>query len=276
MRFTLRDLLAFMFIVALVALSWNAYRAQQVVHASRIQAEVDLAERTVALAELRRATGRASQQIDWYVARAEVAQRAIEHFAILQEKYGVLTAGGADQIVLRMLPSLPTEAFPDDHWCVRVVVPSAHRMFLKFGVAHDVGLWESVEDDSWLRESGFDLTGPYEVELTAGQHDIAVTSRKTGKEKWQQFHVTLDSQPLLLTTFQRANVSGASGEWASASDQREVAVEGPCPLRQTHVRQGDMPPTTFRLWLEATASHFEVFPANGSTSIGLGGAKNDD
>lgn len=219
MRFSVRDILALTFIAALVAMTLSSARQKRIAAEENLETMRELRQQEFILAQLRVDTRYTHAKVDWLQAKANFTRSAIEQFSALQEKYGTIKSRGADTASIRSIPMLVDEEYDGSNWRMRLLVPAGREVFLKFGVSSHYRNWAPSEKSEPLTDSALVLSGPFEMQLAEGVHDIDVASRVVPEGSLRKHRVSVDQQPVLITTTQ-AEWEASGSSWPSAREKQ--------------------------------------------------------
>ena len=265
MQFTVRDVLVLTFIAALVALSVGAYNRYQSKLLEMARTEQALLTAQTELEFAQQQADQARYLIDLVNTQIDAWQRAVDHFPVLQNKYGGVEPRGGEIVSTRPIPVIVDSEFDGGTPLrLRIAIPEGHSMFLKYGVANrSVNLRSKYAPDYWARDSLFDQTGPFETKIESGVHDFEVASRSIENNR-KQFRVSVDGKPILVTTFQVDDTSGYSSASQGGDKQHDgYTVDDLVPIGRYKLTDRRVSPAEahwFRLWLDPRPSGFDAFP----------------
>lgn len=272
MRFSIRALLAFTFLVGLALLAWRTLtdvRRNQA-RAEMLRDEIKSLEVRVRLDDpkLHQSMGHIS---DEYESLHAMSKRGLAHFDALREKYSTIEPRNGKQVFsLRGIPSLHAEPGPAPV-VFRMIVPEERPVWLKFGI-HMVD--QSVhssrtpdETDDLLTDTPFDDSGPFEIRLPAGDQMLTIVTGSAG-EGSLPVEILLDDRVLVRTKFVSPDVSGSDYGHISAPSQIDFGPRRDLPwLLTTHMNLKPTPAGSrrrkthaFAIWLSDKPSDFASFP----------------
>lgn len=262
MTFSIRELLALGFVVALSFLTFRTFvdTSQQRARLTQLQVEVQTLEAELLF------SGPISQIEDEFAPLHTSSERAVEHFPQLREKYSTIQPRGPGVMSVRSIPN-----FDSDRIQYRIIVPEGRSVWLKFGV-HMVSTTtsssrESDKEDDLLTASPFEHNGPFEIELSPGDHTLTVTTDEVDAGVLP-VTVDWDDETLLQTDFVSTDVSGKGGPRISAKKQIDYPSNRQLPWLLTvdmdlrDPSTGNRPTQThaFSIWLSDHSSEFTEFP----------------
>lgn len=268
MRFSIRTVLGLTFLAALGALAWNTMQHAQrnQAHAQQLRSETQTLEALLHRRDPARHQARL-HELDQYEALRAMRAKAIRQFGRLREKYGVVEPRGPDVLSMRNLPSLAADGGPSPV-VFRLSVPSSRRIFLKAGV-HASRAYASTsseaDDLDFLTESAYQLSGPFEMLLPAGDHTLSI-ARGAIQAGAQRLRITLDDEVLLETAFVADQLTGGGSSSISAPVQIDYEAGQPLPLLVSlknsieHKASTAADTPEFSVWLSGQSSGFSEFP----------------
>lgn len=270
LRFTIRELLALTFVAALGVMAFTSMRQPAIARQELMRLQADLKNYEANLNFFRIQPQFIEQEIDWLGAKAAAFRSAADHISTLQEKYEALEQGDSDTVSFRSVPSIVEEDFQRDSWRVRVLVPDAAEVFLKCGVAPEQNLWSDPEQVAWQQESALDNSGPYEIKLPSGFHDIEVAHSDPKEGEQQRFKIMIDNIAVLVTTFRQPDVSFRSYAGPSAQEPIQFPIGTVQTLGQWEfgLRESGSGSSMLCLWLDGASSGFDSFPVQEEHSEG--------
>jgi hypothetical protein len=271
LRFSIRAMLALMFLVSLGMLVWRASEdaRRSVARLAQLQSEIKFVEARLRLDQpvLHQAILHTHEEFQPFDA---MRQRSIEHFDLLRRKYSSMEPKGTDVFSLREIPSLQTDTRPAPV-IFRLLVPEQRTVWLKFGV-HLVeqsvhSSTDKLDGRDLLTDSPFNVSGPFETRLQPGDHTLTVAVGLAAEGSLPVV-ITLDDEVLLRSSFVSAEVTGTSSSRISAPSQLDFGPQRNLPsLLSTHMNlrtpaSGKAPAKThgFSMWLSDRASSFTNFP----------------
>jgi hypothetical protein len=271
MRFSIREMLAFTFLVALALLAAricvDAMRDGE--RLTRLQNETMMLQIGLRTDQpsLHQALLHTQDEIESLRAMRE---RAIEHFPVILQKYSTIEPRGADVLSIRSIPTLRVADEPSPT-IFRLLIPEARPVWLKFGIhltKRGVSSSRSSEtEDDLLTTSPFTETGPFEMQLPAGDLmlDVTIASVEEGR---LPVVVTLNNEVLLHSEFVSGHVTGWGGGSIGAQTQLDFDRRQKVPWLVTYDMgldtrqfQGDgSMDHAFSVWLSDHSSNFANFP----------------
>jgi len=272
MRFSIREMLALISLVALGMLAWRTSEDARRDRArlAELRNEIKSLEARVWLDRpaLHRAILRTHEEFESLHAMRE---RSIEHFDLLRQKYSTMEPPPeADVLSIRGIPSLQTDTGPAPV-IFRLLVPQERPVWLKFGVhkvQRSVHSSRTSDDDSdLLTDSPFNASGPFEVRLPAGDHVLRIATG-SAQEGSLPLVITLNDEVLLRSAFLSADVTGAGSSYISAPSQINFGPRRPLPWLLTTIMNRRDPTSRkahdtthgFSVWLSDRSSSFTSFP----------------
>ncbi|MCA9145688.1 MAG: hypothetical protein H6821_09795 [Planctomycetaceae bacterium] len=271
MKFSLRTLFAFTFLVALALLAWRMFQDSRR-DESRLQllnAEIKSLEARVRLDDpaIHRVI---LSKVDELEPLHAMRERAVTHFDVLQEKYSGVEERGSDVLSIRGLPALRRHDEPV-RVLFRMIVPRQRSVWLKFGV-HQVernvnSSRGSDQEDDLLSESPFDVSGPFEMQLQPGDQTLSVFAGEA-KDGSLPVEIALNDKLLFRSCFESPDVTGTGLIHISAPSQIDFDSRRDLPwLLSTNINVESEGPDTerelayaFSIWLSDHSSDFKGFP----------------
>lgn len=262
LRFTIRDLLALTFVAALGVMVFTSMRQRNLAQQELMSLESQLQGYQSMLYVLQIQTRFAESELAWLEAKAVALQSVSGHIANLQEKYATLEETDPGTVSVRSVPTMVDEDYQGGSWRMRVLVPEQGEVFLKCGVApeqYGMGVPGNV---AWQQKSALDYSGPYEIKLPPGLHDIDVARGVKGQNEIEGFKLSIDYEPVLITTFRKPGVSTLSRSALSADKPYRFPVGSVQDLVQWNFGTGQQGSTRSMLyiWLDGVSSRFDSFP----------------
>ena len=271
MRFSIREMLALMFLVSLGMLAWRTSEdaIRDKARLAQLQAEIKSLEARLRLDQpaLQQAIMREHEEFQPIHAMRE---RSVRHFDQLRQKYSTLEPPGGDVFSIRGIPSLKTDTGPAPV-IFRMFVPEKRTIWLKFGVhmvKHSVHSTRTPDDvHDLLTVSPFKDSGPFEIQLPSGDQTLRIATGHAA-DGFLPLIMTLDDKVLLRTSFVAADVAGMGSSHISAPSQIDFDPQRDLPSLLTgHMSlrtpaSGIEPVNThaFWVWLSDRASNFARFP----------------
>jgi hypothetical protein len=271
MRFSIRELLC---VAVLAALGMLAYRNHQ--EAEQAQVKLTLLQNEIQALEasLRQDNPALHQAIlrsmDESKSLQDARQRAIDHFALIRQKYSGIEPRGADVLSLSGVPMLPPGNGPAPI-SFRMRVPEQRAIWLKYGVHPTKRNTQSgrgpEQESDLLTQSPFEDSGPFEMSLPPGDQILVVTMG-AAEDGSLPLAITLDDQLLLRSTFVAPEVTGAG--WSSISGRQQIDFDLnralPSLMTVNMSLRSDKTADTatkqcgFSMWLSDHSSDFAEFP----------------
>lgn len=271
MKFSIRTLLAFTFLVALALLTWRTFEdaRRDEARAQRLQAEIKLLE----------ARGRLDQPgldqailhtRDEFESLKEMREHSLAHFDLLRDKYSGIEPRGAGVLSIRGLPSMQV----GDRTApivFRMLIPDERPVWLKFGVhmvkPNVTASRGSDAEDDLITKSPFEASGPFEQRLPPGDQMLKIVSG-AATDGALPIEITLNDKVLLRTSFVADDVTGSGSGHISVPSQFDVGPRQDLPwlltvdlTHRTQTSGGDSPDThAFSVWLSDRSSNFKGFP----------------
>ena len=272
MTFSIRDLLALIFLFALALLAWRS--AEETGRARARARQLDGEIKSLEL-QLRLDQPALHQEIlhtaDEQASLAALGERSLKQFETLREKYSALVPREQDVLSLRGVPSLAKDPSPAPV-LFRLLVPTQRPVWLKYGV-HPAKQSQHTsrntdKEQDLLRQTPFTLSGPFEMQLPPGDHTLQI-SVGAAHEGALPIVIALGDTVLLRTSYMSAQVSGAGYSYSSATSQLDFAPSQPLPWLLTasmNLRESATDEThAISLWLGVQASKFTRFPGDSSS-----------
>jgi hypothetical protein len=268
MTFSLRDLLALVFLAALGLLAWRSGddARREKLRLAQLQDKIKALE-----AEVRWDQPALHQAIlhthEEFQPLGAMRERSLAHFDVLREKYSVMEPREANVLSLRGVPSLPPDS-GSAPVLYRLLVPPERDVWLKFAVhvAEKSGQQSKTLDEArdLLSESSLGASGPFEVPLPPGEHWLRIVTGPA-REGALPVLISLDETVLLRKSFISADVRGTSSSYTSALTQFDVHPRDDLPRLLTAkmgLEQGSTEPAyAFSVWLSDRTSNFARFPS---------------
>jgi hypothetical protein len=271
MRFSIRALLALMFLAALGMLVWRTFEDAQRDEVRLVQLQTEINAIQVRLRQDQPAIHQAilHTQDEFQPFRA-MRERSMEHFEFVRRKYSTMEPKGAGVLSIREIPSLQTDTKVSTI-IFRLLVPEDRTIWLKFGV-HKVkrsvhSYRQPDTTDDLLSDSPFRVSGPFETRLQPGDHRLTISGLPFADGSLPVV-ITIDDKVLLRSSFVSPDVTGASSSRISAATQVDFGPERELPSLLTAHMQLRTPPSgnapdqtyAFSLWFSERASGFKDFP----------------
>lgn len=266
MRFTIRDLLGFVVVVALALGVWRlrATRGTETAELYRLQNEITSLEAMVRLdmPGVREALLRTQDEVDGLRASSFVASQQLD---VLRAKYGALEPRAPDVLSLRNIPSPYVDSGSIHSF--RLSIPEQRAIWLKCGVHISSGSLGSARDiePTLVKESPYDRTGPFQFRLPPGELTLALNigHSRAGRAP---LTIQIDGTILLETAFVAENVSGSSSSYSSPKSQWDIPAKDELPVLYTVKRQmpGTGVPFEFSVWLSDHSSNFVDLSGDGA------------
>ncbi len=268
MKFSIRAMLAFTFLIALALLA-----GRTLVDLGHDSAEIAALQNEVAIlktqlaAELHQQT---PQTQDSARSIQAMRDRAIEQFDVIRNKYSSIESRGPEVVSIRRLPSLEHDN-KSAQTPFRLSIPEKRSVWLKCGVhAIRKGSCSSRppnQEDDLSADSPLSESGPFEMLLPTGDAMIQVLTEVESKTR-SAVVVRLNGQAVLRATF-ASDDGHTSGKCSiSAQTQIDFGPKRELPWLMTHSVGGDasLPKDkeqkiyAISLWLSDHSSDFQSFP----------------
>jgi hypothetical protein len=265
MKFSIRDLMALVLLLALGLLAWRTSNEAKRANAQSEQ----LGNEIESLEAVLRLDDPAIHQAilhttDEFESLDQMRERSLAHFESLREKHSAMMPRSADVLSLRSIPSLPDDG-ASAPVIFRLLVPEARPAWLKFGVhmtrptAHSS---KALDDHPGFRsESLLGVSGPFEAPLPPGDHTITI-AMGAAHEGAVPVVIALHDKTLLQSSFASSDGVGFSN--ISARSQIDFRPNQELPWLLTAEMNRDQTGTdesqVFSVWLSDRPSNFKGFP----------------
>lgn len=263
MQFNVRDMFALMFIVALAALVVGTMRQHWIAGEELGEARSRLDSQRMNLQILQTRNGNPQAQVDWLKSKAIFKRSGIEHLPSIQEKYSRIEPRGEGFVSIRIIPMIVDAEYDGSNWRMRMLVPEGSEPYLKLGVIDEkfAGFRSILPADSLLLDDSFlDNSGPFEIRLTPGIHDIDLARRKEPKDSLLQYRFSLDGRPILVSTSEFEGVTSKATMFTAAYEQIDLPITGGSVLGKWSFGGSTGPEQMLLLWFDETSSGFSPFP----------------
>lgn len=272
MRFSIRALLAFGFVVALAMLDARTLdqAARDRGRIVELNGEIRSLEATVRLDDplLHRTMLHAA---DGHEHLRILRERAVDHFDQLQEKYSTIESAGPDVVAIRGVPMLQDET-GHAPTVYRIVVPAGRSVWLKFGVHIVDGKSQSQrtpdDGDGLLTTSPFDDSGPFEFQIPPGDQKLSIEIGPVQPDSNRiGLVIAIDDHELLRSAYVSEDLPGPNSTSISGRLQLDFPPDRKLPWLITARMKPRWPKTEklslnhgFTIWLSDHASGFGSFP----------------
>ncbi len=189
MRFSIRDLLLTMLVIAIAAMLYRSMLYQRELQARVQQTRAEaMALETQLAVEVDLVSQLHAQRVALNEAKS-IAATLKEAFPALQNKYGRIEVRNEQTLSIRRFPTLREPNDTHEFVRYRIYVPKERKIYLKFGVEtkhlHDP---QPPADSSsrWITTSDFYPSGPFELELQRGWHDFDWADGKNAAGRWNR------------------------------------------------------------------------------------------
>ncbi len=270
MKFSIRAMLAFTFLIALALLA-----GRTLVDLGHDSAEIAALQNEVATlnvqlaAELHQQT---AQTQDATRSIRAMRDRAVKHFDVIRDKYSAVELRGPEIVSIRQLPSLEDEN-EAAQTPFRLLIPEKRRVWLKCGVhairKSSCSSRPPNQEDDLTANSPLSESGPFEMLLPTGDAIIQVLT-EPDKNTRSEVVIRLNDEAIFRATFvpEDGHTSGKCS--ISAQAQIDFGPNRELPWLMTHSIGGDasLPKDTEQkifavsLWLSDHSSDFQSFPIN--------------
>jgi hypothetical protein len=266
LRFSIRDLLALVFLAALGLLAWQMSDAvnRDRVRLTLLNSEIKSLEARLRLDNpvLHQAILHSQDELE---SLAAMRERSLEHFEALRKKYSVIEPRDGAVFSIRGIPSLATDGGPAPV-VFRMSVPEQRPVWFKFGVrlARQSMASETPDDGrDLLPDSPLGRSGPFEIRLPAGVQSISIVLG-AAKDGAIPLRIELGEDTLLRSLFVSPGISGTSFSYPSLLLQQDFSANQPLPWLMSsefdYREAGGKKPFEFTVWLSDHSSDFQSFP----------------
>lgn len=270
MRFSIRTIMLATTVVALVLMIFNRLFMLQAQNLALVngQAEIAMLEQQLVQAESRRTVPQAG--LDQQKMIDTVMSQLADGFSKLQAKYSSLEPRGENELAIRSIPTMVDVETKRKINRTALIVPNSRSIYLCLGVrVHVQGMKEPTQDiESFVRESIYSLSGPYQFKLPPGVGKLEWTFSNMPDSK--QMEVYYNDQILIRSSYYEK--SNSYGSMATSFDRPQYFELGKSlptivdldihDLSNQGQASGFYGGYRLSVWLDDQSRGFDPFPMN--------------
>jgi hypothetical protein len=172
-----------------------------------------------------------ARRLEYFDSLSESAERGMDAFAELQEKYGKLEPRGDGVVSLRSIPQVNLDGRLAPR-VFRIWIPEERNVWLHYGVVPSGKAESVIRGDAELVSDGrsrLEDEGPFQLKLSPGAHDFCFRVRKA-KDERLPIEIELDGSLIFATAYAHPKVTSMSMMSMAMRRQVDYPTSRPLPM----------------------------------------------
>lgn len=257
-------------IAAIAAVCWRGHQRSRDLVEKIVQSEVDLQTFETQKRTTEAALAHSTARLDFCAEIAKAHQPAVEGFADIQKRYGVVepSPNGAR---IRSVPTLRESAHQNrTHY--RISVPDQPAVFLRSAIATESAVSSrnrrKLDDQDWRQDSPMSSSPKSQIQIPPGIHDLHITVQQYRNQSGNAaIELKLDGQLLANCVSESPKRSIGSSSFSSPRKQYDVVFDrGTHFLMEIEINSEKVPNQhdfEFWIWLSDNAAvEFDDYPGS--------------
>lgn len=261
MKFSLRTLIAVVFIAAFALMALNGYysvvRTERQIEPLKYEISILNKELGTSHSEQRQILLNALEDRDSLHA---VYEEVLANYPIIRDRNHQMVARSADTFSIKRMPApgmLPTNFVIE----YKMIVPATRPVWVRFGThASAKQIKDGISFDrsyDWLQSSILSNSGPFERQIPSGEH--VLTIREHDHRERREISITLDGEPIFSTHYSDA-ASDPTRDHHRLPSQDDYSREQSLPHLFTSTILTNAPKfastsVSYSIWLSDTPDH---------------------